>query len=150
MNAYRDFSEGMVRILVSTDVAARGLDISKVSHVINFDVPVVYEDYVHRIGRTGRARETGMAITFANEAELYHLNEIESVIREKIPERQIPKELVEDKTPKREHQQIALEIDRIKRRRDPEFKGAFHEKKARPWKKKKMGGYQKGKPKKRR
>lgn len=150
MNAYRDFSEGLVRILVSTDVAARGLDISKVSHVVNFDVPVVYEDYVHRIGRTGRARETGMAITFANEAEMYHLNEIESVIREKIPERQIPKELVEKKTPKWERQQIALEIDRIKRRRDPEFKGAFHEKKLRPWTKKKKGGYKKGKPKKRR
>ncbi len=137
MNAYRDFSEGKVRILVATDVAARGLDISKVSHVINFDVPIVHEDYVHRTGRTGRAMESGMAITFANEAELIRLREIESLIREKIPERQIAPELVEEKTDKREQQQIALEIDRIRRRRDPEFKGAFHEKKIRPWHKKK-------------
>ena len=140
MNAYHDFSEGKVRVLVSTDVASRGLDISQVSHVINFDVPIVYEDYVHRIGRTGRAREAGIAITFANEAELFHLKEIELVIREKIPKKHFPADLVEEKTGKQERQKIALEIDRIKRRNDPEFKGAFHEKKIRPWQRKKAEG----------
>jgi len=150
MNAYHDFSEGKVRVLVSTDVASRGLDISLVSHVINFDVPIVYEDYVHRIGRTGRAREAGIAITFANEAELFHLKEIESVIREKIPKKQFLMELTEEKTGKQERQQIALEIDRIKRRNDPEFKGAFHEKKVRPWQKKKKPSPQSGKRRKRR
>ncbi len=136
--------------MVSTDVASRGLDISLVSHVINFDVPIVYEDYVHRIGRTGRAREAGIAITFANEAELFHLKEIESVIREKIPKKQFLMELTEEKTGKQERQQIALEIDRIKRRNDPEFKGAFHEKKVRPWQKKKKPSPQSGKRRKRR
>ena len=58
------FKEGKVQILVATDVAARGLDISDVSHVINFDIPATYEDYVHRIGRTGRAGKKGKALTF--------------------------------------------------------------------------------------
>ncbi len=58
------FKEGKVQILVATDVAARGLDISDVSHVINFDIPATYEDYVHRIGRTGRAGKKGKAFTF--------------------------------------------------------------------------------------
>jgi superfamily II DNA/RNA helicase len=58
------FKEGKVQILVATDVAARGLDISNVSHVINFDVPATYDDYVHRIGRTGRGGKTGKALTF--------------------------------------------------------------------------------------
>lgn len=61
------FKENKVRILVATDVAARGLDINDVSHVINFDVPESYEDYVHRIGRTGRANKSGVALTFVDQ-----------------------------------------------------------------------------------
>jgi len=57
----------VVNILIATDVAARGLDIPNVSHVINFDVPQTYEDYIHRIGRTGRANKTGKALTFIQE-----------------------------------------------------------------------------------
>lgn len=62
--ALRDFKSGKARILVATDVAARGLDIPSVSHVINYEVPATYEDYVHRIGRTGRAGKKGVALTF--------------------------------------------------------------------------------------
>lgn len=62
--ALKLFKDNVVEILVATDVAARGLDIPNVSHVINFDVPATYEDYVHRIGRTGRADKTGVALTF--------------------------------------------------------------------------------------
>ncbi len=62
--ALSDFKEGRARVLVATDVAARGLDIADVSHVINFDLPATYEDYVHRIGRTGRAEKKGKALTF--------------------------------------------------------------------------------------
>jgi ATP-dependent RNA helicase RhlE len=62
--ALQMFKKSIVNILVATDVAARGLDIPNVSHVINFDLPATYEDYVHRIGRTGRAQKTGIALTF--------------------------------------------------------------------------------------
>ncbi|MHB1330830.1 MAG: DEAD/DEAH box helicase [Minisyncoccota bacterium] len=62
--ALKEFKDGRVQVLVATDVAARGLDISNVSHVINFDLPATYEDYVHRIGRTGRAAKKGKALTF--------------------------------------------------------------------------------------
>jgi superfamily II DNA/RNA helicase len=62
--ALKQFKEGHVRVLVATDVAARGLDIPNVSHVINFDTPQTYEDYIHRIGRTGRAGAPGHAHTF--------------------------------------------------------------------------------------
>jgi len=62
--ALRDFKENYLQILVATDVISRGLDIDNVSHVINFDLPESYEDYIHRIGRTGRADKTGVALTF--------------------------------------------------------------------------------------
>jgi ATP-dependent RNA helicase RhlE len=62
--ALEAFKKDRVRVLVATDVAARGLDIPDVSHVINFDQPATYEDYVHRIGRTGRAGKAGQALTF--------------------------------------------------------------------------------------
>ncbi len=129
INAMDAFKDGEVRILVSTDVAARGIDVSQVSHVINFDVPIVYEDYVHRIGRTGRAKNTGEAITFANKAEEYHIEEIERIIQMPIPLYDIPDEVEVEKTGFEEKQEIDREIDLIRRRRDPEFKGAFHEKK---------------------
>ena len=72
-----------MRFLVTTDVAARGIDIDEVSHVVNFDVPLVYEDYIHRIGRTGRAFKTGDSITFCSPNDEYHLKD--SVDRTKIP-----------------------------------------------------------------
>jgi len=62
--ALRNFKNNSVSVLVATDVAARGLDIPDVSHVINFDPPKVYDDYIHRIGRTGRAGKSGTALTF--------------------------------------------------------------------------------------
>lgn len=132
INAFNDFREGKVRVLVTTDVSARGLDIYMVSHVINFDIPRAYEEYVHRIGRTGRAEKSGIAISFANEAEEIHVEEIEKVISEKISKRELPGQIEIPKTDKEEEKQIAMEIDFIKRAKNPEFKGAFHEKKKRP------------------
>ena len=129
INSINAFKEGDVRILVATDVAARGLDVNNVSHVINFDVPVVIEDYVHRIGRTGRAFNTGDAITFCNPAEEYYLRKIEKLIRQKVPVADIPDEVFIEDTPFDERQAIAREIDTQRRKEDPEFKGAFHEKK---------------------
>ncbi len=129
INAMEDFKSGEVRVLVSTDVTARGMDISMVSHVINFDVPLIYEDYVHRIGRTGRANNTGVAITFANEVEMIHVGKIEELIRKPIPRKEMPEKVAVEKTPFEEKQLIAREIDLIKRKENPDFKGAFHEKK---------------------
>jgi len=80
----RQFREGTVDILVATDVAARGLDVSGVTHVFNFDIPQDPESYVHRIGRTGRAGQGGAALTFVIPRELDHLRTIEFTIKRKI------------------------------------------------------------------
>ena len=149
INAVNDFKEGDVRILVSTDITSRGMDISMVSHVVNFDVPLIYEDYVHRIGRTGRAKNTGVAITFANQSEMYHIPKIQELIRQVIPESQIPSEVVIEITPYEEMQLINREIDLIKRKENPDFKGAFHEKK-RTHKSDKRGGSSRKKGKRKR
>jgi ATP-dependent RNA helicase RhlE len=130
MNAIKDFKDGNVRILVSTDVTARGIDVFEVSHVVNFQVPSHYEDYVHRIGRTGRAFKTGVAISFVDMSEEYHLTNIQKIIRQTIPVFEIPEVVKIEKTEPEEKQEQAREIDRQKRLDDPEFKGAFHEKKS--------------------
>jgi len=71
---------GKIRLLVATDVAARGIDVTGISHVINFDLPRFPEDYVHRIGRTGRAGDSGIAISFAAQEDLTYLDRIERYI----------------------------------------------------------------------
>jgi ATP-dependent RNA helicase RhlE len=129
MNAIKEFKDGNVRILVSTDVTARGIDVFEVSHVVNFQVPGHYEDYVHRIGRTGRAFKTGVAISFVDQSEEYHLTNIQKIIRQTIPVFEIPEAVKIEKTEPEEKQDHAREIDRQKRLDDPDFKGAFHEKK---------------------
>ena len=131
INAINDFKSGDVRILVSTDISSRGIDVTDVSHVINFDVPIVYEDYVHRIGRTGRAKKAGISITFVNKAEEYHIRNIEDLIKQKIPVKPLPQKLEIFETPFEEKQEIAREIDRQRQKDDPDYKGAFHEKKKR-------------------
>lgn len=123
------FKNGELRVLVTTDVTSRGIDVTEVSHVINFDVPVLYEDYVHRIGRTGRAMMAGEAITFVNKAEVYHLHKIEKLIRQEILELPLPSGVEVTKTPFEESQLQEREIDHQKRLENPDFKGAFHEKK---------------------
>ncbi|EKE01199.1 MAG: hypothetical protein ACD_21C00193G0001 [uncultured bacterium] len=79
------FRTGEVQFLVATDVAARGIDVSDVSHVINYDLPRFHEDYVHRIGRTGRAGKTGVAISIALHSEMKQLQSIERYIGKKLP-----------------------------------------------------------------
>lgn len=132
LNAIRDFKEGHIRILISTDMSARGLDVSMVSHVINFDIPPRYEDYVHRIGRTARAGNLGTAITLVGPDEEWHLRRIEKLIRMEIPRETMPPEVVQETTGFEERQQQLREIDRQRKIDDPDFKGAFHSKKKRP------------------
>ncbi len=129
INAMLRFRNENVRIMVTTDLAARGLDVPDVSHVINFDIPVVYEDYIHRIGRTGRAFRTGQSLTFVSMADAYHLHQIEKLIGKKIPQLDIPARVDIPETPFEEQQEMLREIDRQKRKDSPAFKGAFHEKK---------------------
>ena len=83
--ALNNFKEGNIRVLVATDIAARGIDIDELSHVINYDLPDVAETYVHRIGRTGRAGSSGIAITFCDEEEKAMFRNIEKLIGKSIP-----------------------------------------------------------------
>jgi len=79
--ALADFKEGSIKILIATDIAARGIDVDNITHVINFDLPVEAESYVHRIGRTARAGRDGIAISFCDETELEALKRIEKLIK---------------------------------------------------------------------
>lgn len=88
--ALEDFKKGKIRVLVATDVAQRGLDVSGITHVINFDVPQEPEDYVHRIGRTGRAAQAGDAYTFMAPDEIAMVRTIERVIGQEIPRISVP------------------------------------------------------------
>ena len=87
MNKFRN---GQINILVATDVAARGLDITGVSHVFNFDLPQDIDSYVHRIGRTGRAGKDGLALTFVEPREMAHLQTIEATIKCKLTRKKVP------------------------------------------------------------
>jgi ATP-dependent RNA helicase RhlE len=84
-----DFKSGKIEILVATDIVARGIDISGVSHVINYDIPLHPEDYVHRIGRTGRAEKSGDAVTILTAGELDFLRAIERFIGKEIPQEKL-------------------------------------------------------------
>jgi len=130
-NAFRAFKEGTIRVLITTDVTARGIDISDVTHVINFDVPLVAEDYIHRIGRTGRAQRTGDSITFCSPNDENQVKKIQKLIGEKIPVAQLPADVKTEETLFEEKQQMSREIDAQKKKLDPSWQGAFHEKKNR-------------------
>ncbi len=88
--ALSGFKSGAYRILIATDIAARGIDVNNISLVINFDLPDNPEDYVHRIGRTGRAGKSGKAISFIAPTELYDVRHIERLIKVKIPIHDLP------------------------------------------------------------
>jgi ATP-dependent RNA helicase RhlE len=88
--ALGEFKDGKTKILVATDIAARGIDVSGVSHVINFELPNVPEQYVHRIGRTARAGASGIAISFCADDEKAYLRDIEKTTRQKVPVQPLP------------------------------------------------------------
>ncbi|QNM85483.1 DEAD/DEAH box helicase [Polaribacter pectinis] len=129
IRSIRQFDEGNNRILVATDVMARGLDFDNVSHVINFDTPDFPENYMHRIGRTGRAEKAGKTILFSTEKEQEGKLEIEALMNYKIPVLELPetveisKLLTEDERPKED-------ADQSKNRTGLEYVPgpAFHEK----------------------
>lgn len=128
--ALRTFKENITRVLIATDIVARGLDISDVSHVVNFDVPEVPENYMHRIGRTGRADKNGVSITFITKADTEIRGNIESLMNRKIPMVSLPgdvevsKVLTEDELP-----QVKMKNTLVSIPKKEEGGAAFHDKK---------------------
>ena len=105
-NTVRRFKDGSYRFIIATDIVARGIDVAEVTHVINFDMPETAENYIHRIGRTGRADKKGIAISFVTEKEIPLLDSIEELMQYKVPRIPLPHDLVisdeltEDEQPK--------------------------------------------------
>lgn len=130
-NTVKQFHEGNYRFIIATDIVARGIDIAEVTHVINFDVPEVQENYIHRIGRTGRADKKGIAITFITEKEKPLLESIENLMKYQVPMQALPAHLVisdvltEDEIPK-----VYMKTIQLKMPKKEDVGPAFHPKSA--------------------
>ena len=130
-NTVKQFHEGSYRFIIATDIVARGIDVAEVTHVINFDTPDVPENYIHRIGRTGRADKKGIAITFITEKEKPEQDAIEALMKYKIPMLPLPGHieisdvLTEDEKPK-----VHMKIIQFKVPKKEDVGPAFHEKSA--------------------
>lgn len=130
LRSIRQFGDGFCRFLVATDVMARGLDIEHVSHVINFDTPAYPENYIHRIGRTGRAEKEGQAILFATPSENEDLEQIEQLMNKKIEVVALPQEVEISTELIPEERPVSPEINNPHKFTDEDAPGpAFHEKK---------------------
>jgi ATP-dependent RNA helicase RhlE len=130
-NTVKQFKAGVYRFIIATDIVARGIDVAEVTHVINFDLPDVPENYIHRIGRTGRADKPGIAISFITPAEQKEQEKIEALMNYSIPMHELPAHLeistllTADEQPKVYMKEIQLKIPK------KEERGAsFHEKSA--------------------
>lgn len=148
------FNNNEISMLIATELVSRGIDIDEVTHVINFDTPDVPENYMHRIGRTGRADKNGIAITFTSEFELEFKKEIEAYMQQEIPTKALPNEveisteLIAEELPKIDMPNVLVKLPKREN-----VGPAFHEKKAKnkkvnvrkDWKKIKLDKY--GKPK---
>ena len=142
LRSIEQFREGINRVLVATDVMARGLDIDNVSHVFNFDTPDYPENYMHRIGRTGRAEREGQAVVFSTEKEQDSLEKIESLMQMDIPELQIPEEVEISTELIEEERTVIKERNNPTKRKDIDAPGpAFHEKSAKNSKENLGGSY---------
>ena len=130
MKALQDFKDGKVQVLVATDIVARGIDIEGVTQVVNYDLPVNPEDYVHRIGRTGRAEAQGEAISFVPRGELNLLNILELFIGQRLDRKKlrgfdyhqvVPQSPLTEKPAKRDWRKRTREME-VKRGEKPAFK----------------------------
>ncbi|UJH92211.1 DEAD/DEAH box helicase [Antarcticibacterium sp. 1MA-6-2] len=128
LRSVRQFGEGFCRILVATDVMARGLDIENVSHVINFDTPEYPENYMHRIGRTGRAEKQGISIVLTTEKEEENLEKIENLMNMKVPQNELPPEVSISTELIPEEQPKVFEINNPGKNSEDAPGPAFHEK----------------------
>jgi ATP-dependent RNA helicase RhlE len=130
-NTVKQFKEGVYKFIIATDLVARGIDVAEVTHVVNFDLPLVPENYIHRIGRTGRADKQGIAISFITEKEQPYREAIEALMKVQIattplpPHLDISDQLTEDELPKTSMKEIQVKVPK------QEERGAsFHEKSA--------------------
>lgn len=125
------FKEGVYRFIIATDIVARGIDVANVSHVINFDMPSIAENYMHRIGRTGRADKDGIAISFILPKDSVSRNQIEALMNYKIPFEPLPDQLIvsdvltEDEIPK-----VYMKEIQLKKPKKEDVGPSFHEKSA--------------------
>ncbi|MFN8339426.1 MAG: DEAD/DEAH box helicase [Saprospiraceae bacterium] len=130
-NSVKKFQDGTIRMLIATDIIARGLDIDNVSHVINFDLPDEPQNYIHRIGRTGRADKKGEAISLVGDLDVDHLQDIEAFMNYTIPVLPLPPDLVisdvltDSELPIINMKNVLGKVPKIK-----DDSSAFHEKKA--------------------
>jgi ATP-dependent RNA helicase RhlE len=130
-NTVNQFKSGEYRFIIATDIVARGIDVAEVTHVINFDIPPVPENYIHRIGRTGRADKKGISISFVTEKEQELRTAIEELMRVKIPVAPLPGHLVisdvltEDEMPKVYMKEIQVKVPK-----KIERGASFHQKSA--------------------
>ena len=130
-NTVKQFKDGNYRFIIATDIVARGIDIAEVTHVINFDIPEVAENYIHRIGRTGRADKNGIAISFVTEREKTLLESIEDLMNYQVPVLSLPSNLeissvlTEDEIPK-----VFMKTNLVKAPKKEDAGPAFHQKSA--------------------
>ncbi|MEO5646742.1 MAG: DEAD/DEAH box helicase, partial [Chitinophagaceae bacterium] len=130
-NTVKNFKEGNYRLIIATDIVARGIDVAEVTHVINFDIHPVPENYIHRIGRTGRADKKGIAISFIKQKEKESISRIEGLMKQAIPILPLPvgldisHELTEDERPKVYVKEIQVKIPKRE-----DVGPSFHEKSA--------------------
>lgn len=128
-NTIKRFRDGTYRFIIATDLVARGIDISEVTHVLNFDVPEEPEAYVHRIGRTGRADRKGISITFMTEKERPLMDAIEQLMNYVVPVSPLPEELeISDVLTADEMPKVRMRETLVVAPRITDSKGAFHEK----------------------
>ena len=125
--AIESFSKGEIRTLIATDLGSRGLDIPMISHVVNMDIPEVAEDYIHRIGRTGRSNEKGISVSFFTEKETEFLEGIEDLMKYKVPVSETPVYLeISDELMPFELEKVEMKI--LTPKKKPDVGPAFHEK----------------------
>jgi ATP-dependent RNA helicase RhlE len=127
LRALRSFKAGETRVMVASDVAARGIDVQDVSHVINFDIPSLPEEYIHRVGRTARAGRDGVALSLVSNKEKTRFDDIETLIGQQVPAEPLPREVeISDLLLDEERVETSNIVYQKKRAGD----GAFHVKKA--------------------
>lgn len=130
-NTVNKFQSGDYRVLIATDIVARGIDISEVTHVINFDLPAIPEQYIHRIGRTGRADKKGISISFMTPSDKPLMESIEGLMNIKVPVSPLPPSLeISDRLTEDEQPKVYMKEVQVRKPKAEERGPAFHKKSA--------------------